>query len=103
MALTTGTLTRPWYSFPWGIRGACATIGGYVYRGTKVPAARGRYFFGDYCTGWIQSLKRDAKGRPANLVRAKGIAEQLTSFGEDANGELYAVTAAGDLWGLVAG
>jgi glucose/arabinose dehydrogenase len=103
MALTAGTLVRPWYSFAWGIRGACATVGGYVYRGKRVPAARGRYFFGDYCSGWIHSLKRNAKGRPADVVRTKGIADGLTSFGEDANGELYAVTAAGDLYGLAPG
>jgi len=103
MALTAGTLVRPWYSFAWGVRGACATVGGYVYRGKRVPAARGRYFFGDYCSGWIHSLKRDAKGRPADVMRAKGIADGLTSFGEDANGELYAVTSAGDLFGLAAG
>jgi glucose/arabinose dehydrogenase len=103
MATTAGTLVRPWYSFQWGIRGACATIGGYVYRGKKVAAARGRYFYGDYCSGWILSLKRDAKGHPSNLLRTKGIAEQLTSFGEDANGELYAVTATGDLYALAAG
>ncbi len=102
MALTVGTLVKPWYSFRWGKFGACATIGGYVYRGKNVPAARGRYFFGDYCTGWIQSLKRNAKGRPVDLERSNGIAEQLTSFGEDANGELYAVTATGDLWGRAA-
>lgn len=101
MALTAGTLARPWYSFAFGTNGACATIGGFVYRGKRVPAARGRYFFGDYCNGWIHSLKRNAAGRPSNLLRVKGIAQQLTSFGEDASGELYAVTASGDLYQLV--
>ena len=50
--------------------------------------------------GWIQSLKRDAKGRPADVLRAKGIVQQLTSFGEDANGELYAVSTDGVLYEL---
>ncbi len=35
----------------------CSVTGGYVYRGSDVPAAVGRYFFGDYCSGTVWSLK----------------------------------------------
>ena len=35
----------------------CSITGGYVYRGTAVPAAKGRYFYGDYCSGTIWSLR----------------------------------------------
>ena len=35
----------------------CSITGGYVYRGSAIPAAVGRYFYGDYCSGTIWSLK----------------------------------------------
>ena len=35
----------------------CSVSGGYVYRGKLVPAATGRYFYGDYCSGTVWSLK----------------------------------------------
>ena len=35
----------------------CSVSGGFVYRGAAVSSARGRYFFGDYCSGRVWSLK----------------------------------------------
>ncbi|RDI73486.1 Glucose/sorbosone dehydrogenase [Gaiella occulta] len=70
----------------------CSITGGYVYRGTAVPSARGRYFYGDYCSGTIWSLT--IAGAGARQVRREPISlEGLSSFGEDAAGELYAVSA----------
>jgi glucose/arabinose dehydrogenase len=64
----------------------CSVIGGFVYRGSAVPAARGRYFFGDNCANRIRSLaapgSTTARDEP---MRVDG----LSSFGEDARGELY--------------
>jgi glucose/arabinose dehydrogenase len=64
----------------------CSVIGGFVYRGSAVPAARGRYFFGDNCANRIRSLGAPggttARDEP---MRVDG----LSSFGEDARGELY--------------
>ena len=71
--------------------GGCSVTGGYVYRGTAVPAARGRYFFGDYCSGLVWSLK-DGKAR-----REPFRVGELTSFGEDARGELYLVSQRGTI------
>ncbi len=70
--------------------GACSITGGYVYRGTAVPAAAGRYFYGDYCSGTIWSFKAD-NGRLSE-PRVEGKIAGLSSFGEDGNGELYAVS-----------
>ena len=33
------------------VHGRCAVTGGYVYRGTAIPALRRWYVFGDYCSG----------------------------------------------------
>jgi glucose/arabinose dehydrogenase len=76
----------------------CSITGGYVYRGSSVPAAAGRYFFGDYCSGTVWSFKA-GKGR-ASAPAALGKIASLTSFGQDGNGELYAVGGDGVLYAL---
>ena len=48
----------------------CSVTGGYVYRGASVPAAKGRYFFGDYCTGIVWSFV--AGGRAPLRVVSEG-------------------------------
>ena len=101
MPLSAGTLVRPLYEYRYGIDGACGIIGGYVYRGSRVPAARGRYFFGDLCTGLVSSLRRDAKGRAADVRQNAGSTHELTSFGENAKGELFAVGLSGRLYQLL--
>jgi glucose/arabinose dehydrogenase len=71
----------------------CSITGGYVYRG-PVAAARGRYFYGDYCSGTIWSFPVGGRGR-AGAARVEGRVASLSSFGEDAAGNLYAVSQAG--------
>ncbi len=78
----------------------CAVVGGYVYRGSNVPAARGRYFFGDYCAGTIWTFKVGPKGRASAFPVPLGTVPDLSSFGQDANGELYAVSLDGGLYAL---
>jgi glucose/arabinose dehydrogenase len=68
--------------------GGCSVTGGYVYRGKAVPAAVGRYFYGDYCSGTIWSFKI-ANGKAVSLRREPFEVKGLSSFGEDSNGELY--------------
>jgi hypothetical protein len=68
--------------------------GGYVYRGRAVPAAFGRYFFGDLCSGTIWSL-RVVLGRAVALRKESARIGQLSSFGEGTAGELYAVSVVG--------
>jgi hypothetical protein len=73
--------------------------GGFVYRGAAVSPARGRYFFGDYCSGRVWSL-RVAGGR-ARGVRLEQIrVDALSSFGEDAAGELYLTSLEGSVYRL---
>ena len=84
--------------------GACSIIGGYVYRGTLNPAATGRYFYADFCAGFVRSFQLQ-NGQPGSqnswpLLSPPG--NQITSFGEDARGELYLMTLAGGLFHIVA-
>jgi glucose/arabinose dehydrogenase len=95
-----GRLVFPIAVYPLG--GHCAVSGGFVYRGTMVPAAAGRYFYGDNCSGRVWSL-RVVGGRARNVRRESFNLGGLSSFGEDARGELYAVTLNGRLWQLRAG
>jgi glucose/arabinose dehydrogenase len=93
-----GTLVKPVQVYRHN-GGKCSVTGGYVYRGSAVPAARGRYFYGDYCTGEIWSL-RISGGRAVDSRRESSRIGSLTSFGEGANGALYAVSLGGGLYRL---
>jgi glucose/arabinose dehydrogenase len=77
----------------------CSVTGGYVYRGRSVAAAVGRYFFGDFCSGSIWSLRID-HGAAVDARREPFTVSQLTSFGEDAAGELYLATGSGRIYKL---
>jgi len=83
-----GKLTFPIYAYSHDAN-RCSITGGFVYRGTAVPAAQGRYFFGDYCTGEVWSL-RVVDGKATDVRREPITIAGLTTFGEDSRGELYA-------------
>ena len=76
----------------------CAVTGGYVYRGSKV-SLRGRYIYGDYCSGNIWSFKI-AGGKAAGLRRERFEIDSVSSFGQDNAGELYAVSHGGTIFRL---
>jgi glucose/arabinose dehydrogenase len=93
-----GTLVFPLvvYSHSQG----CSITGGYVYRGKAVASARGRYFYGDYCSGTVWSL-RTSRGKLTSGPRREPFSVgNLSSFGEDAAGELYATSLDGTVYKL---
>jgi glucose/arabinose dehydrogenase len=95
--LGPGSLVAPIFEYDHG-RG-CSVTGGYVYRGRARPAKRGRYVFGDYCSGTVWSLR--VVGGKAKSVRVEPFRiPGVTSFGEDAAGELYATTESGKIYRL---
>jgi hypothetical protein len=79
----------------------CTVVGGYVYRGTRYPALEGVYLFGDYCSGRIFALdpSTDAFREPVEVGDA---GSNVSSFGEDAAGELYVTQLNGDVSRVVA-
>jgi glucose/arabinose dehydrogenase len=93
---TRGPLVQP--VFAYSHDEGCSVTGGYVYRGRGVPAARGRYFFGDYCSGriWSGTL---SDGR-LRVRREPFQVASLSSWGEDVRGELYAVSLEGRVYKL---
>ena len=76
----------------------CAVTGGYVYRGSKA-SLRGRYIYGDYCSGTVWSFKLSG-GKATGLRRERFKIASVTSFGQDNAGELYAVSHGGTIYRL---
>jgi len=88
--------------------GNCSVTGGYVYRGCSIPNLQGTYFFADYCTARIVSFRYDGNNitelreRTSELDPGGGLNLNLiTSFGEDASGELYIVDQGGEIFKIV--
>ncbi len=93
-------MTEPVEEFDHGQ--GCSITGGFVYRGRRIPALVGHYLFSDYCAGWIRSL-RVQEGRVAERREwSVGRLGAVTSFGEDADGELYVMTEGGRVARIVA-
>ena len=84
-----------------GIRGSkCALIGGYVVRDATLRPLFHRYVYGDFCTGKIRSLIPRPGG--ARKDRGTGLrVRDLSSFGETADGKLYATSLGGPVYRLV--
>ena len=81
----------------------CSVTGGYVYRGLAIPELTGRYFYSDWCGGWLRSfLYQDgAVTDPRDHTEEVGSLASVSSFGTDGFGELYVATAGGEVWRLV--
>lgn len=96
--LGPGQLVGPIFEYAQDV-GGCTVIGGYVYRGKARRAERGRYIFGDYCSGIIWSF-RVQSGKAIGVRREPFRIEGLTSFGENAAGEIFATTESGEVYRL---
>ena len=98
----TGGLTLPVLDYP-HLSGACSVTGGYVYRGPTVPALQGTYFYADFCAGFVRSFRyRNGQATEQTdwtLLSPPG--SFVTSFGEDAAGELYVMTQGGGLFKFI--
>ncbi len=72
----------------------CSITGGYVYRGSAIPAIQGHYFYADLCQGWVRSF-RYVGGVVTEETTWPSPGGSIVSFGEDAAGELYILEAGG--------
>jgi glucose/arabinose dehydrogenase len=76
--------------------GNCSVTGGYVYRGEAHADLVGGYFFADYCSGRVWAIdSTENEVREPTLVLESG--RSISSFGEDAAGELYVTDLDGEL------
>ena len=77
----------------------CSVTGGYVVRDDTLPALAGRYVYGDFCAGELRSLKPASP--EAEDDRSLGLdVPSLSSFGEDNQGHIYAVSLDGPVYRL---
>jgi glucose/arabinose dehydrogenase len=91
---------RPVYEYSHA-SGGCAVIGGFVYRGTAIHGLWGAYLFSDNCLGGVAALRI----RSGRVVSERGMGVKVSSpssFGEDANGELYLLSLSGGVYRLAA-
>lgn len=80
----------------------CSITGGYVYRGAAIPALQGVYFYSDFCQGFVRSFRfvggQVTRQQDWQTLRPGG---NVTSFGEDAAGEIYILTMQGGVYRVV--
>ncbi len=76
----------------------CSITGGHVYRGTLAPDVVGRYFYSDYCSGFLRSFTFDGSATADTTTWDVGDIGSIQSFGEDAAGELYILSANGTVY-----
>jgi glucose/arabinose dehydrogenase len=76
----------------------CSVTGGYVYRGNELPEMRGWFVYGDFCSGrvWAVHTSENAS-KPVQLMPD---GPPVSSFMQDAAGELYLVSYSGGLFKL---
>ncbi len=69
---------------------SASVTGGFVYRGSSIPEMYGAYVFGDAVRGTLWALRTNGSNKP--VVAEVGRVESVSSFGEDNDGELYALS-----------
>jgi glucose/arabinose dehydrogenase len=100
---------QPAFEYP-HTENRCSVTGGYIYRGDSIPNLAGTYFFGDYCAGKIYTGRFVGDtlvfvhDRTAEMAPGGGrTIDNITSFGEDAAGELYICDLDGEVYKIVRG
>jgi len=80
-------LVLPIISYPHGSQWGNSISGGYLYRGSANPDLNGAYVFGDYVSGRVWRADRVGDEWEVSLLMDTGF--NVSTFGEDASGELY--------------
>ncbi|HEX7041149.1 MAG TPA: PQQ-dependent sugar dehydrogenase [Trueperaceae bacterium] len=83
----TSGLVLPIISYPHSSEWGASISGGYVYRGSALPDLAGAYVFADYVSGRIWRADRAGDEWEVTLLLETGF--NVSTFGEDAAGELY--------------
>jgi hypothetical protein len=76
--------------------------GGYVYRGSAIPALRGYYFYADYSSERVWMFRYQGGNAVDQQTVNVGGSGGITSFGQDNAGEVYIVRRPGAIQKIVA-
>jgi len=102
------TMVFPIHVYGHNPQGGFSVSGGYVYRGKKIWDLRGTYFFADYVSERIWSFRYDGqkmtdfRDRTTELAPGGGQSiDSISSFAEDANGELYICDLGGEVFKII--
>jgi len=94
-----GNRMAPIHEYSHDLGEGCSVTGGVVYRGCSIPALHGTYFFGDWCSEWVKTLRvvngtlTDLQDRTAELnAGIAGSMGRILAFGTDGQGEVYIST-----------
>ena len=87
----------------YGRADGCSVTGGYVYRGTRIPALVGHYFYADFCQAGLRSFRMSGDQVTDARRWALPDASSVSSFGVDSQGELYVVTLSSRVFRIVPG
>ncbi len=87
--------TEPIYNYP-HTNGNAVITGGYVYRGLQIAGLQGAYFFTDFAGKHFWSIRSNGTTNSdftdhTNELSIGGTIGNVSSFGEDAAGEVYMV------------
>lgn len=74
--------------------------GGYVYRGQTITSLQGLYIYGDFISGRIWGLSTNLGGDLTNQLLIESRLP-ISSFGTDANNELYVCVFDGSIYKIV--
>lgn len=97
----SGELIWPVITYRHDEDGGCSVTGGEIYGGSAIPGLVGRYVYGDFCSGILWSVAPDDRGTGVGPIRRESATvSQLSSFGADAKGELYAASLSGTVYKL---
>jgi glucose/arabinose dehydrogenase len=92
----------PIYVYPnEGSPDACSVTGGFVYRGAAISWLQGAYVFSDWCDGVLRYIRQE-NGEVVEEGELGATVPLIGSFGEDHDGEIYAISLAGVMFKLTA-
>jgi glucose/arabinose dehydrogenase len=90
MPLVAGTRTGPVHTYShWEIADVTAILGGYVYRGSKLPELAGKYIFSDWISGRVWALDLSTTPPTRSTLIDTNPRYQFIGISEDEDGELY--------------
>jgi len=88
-------LTMPFFSYTHDF--GCSITGGYLYRGKAIKELVGGYLAADYCSGNVWAVNPETGEATAPMQSGASV----SSFAEDAEGELYLVDLNGAIYKIV--